>query len=245
MRDLDQYEKDYLAGYGFERHMVRYRRKAVLASLRRHPHDHVLEVGCGLEPLFEHVDDWRSFTVVEPGREFSARARARAPAGRDVVVHGASLEDAGDALRGRPFDFVVVSSLLHEVADPGRLLAAVRALCGPDTVVHVNVPNARSLHNLLAVKMGLLADVFARSALADRMQRTSTYDEAKLVLALTSAGFRVLDTGTYFLKPFTHGQLQKMLEHGIVDERVLDALDAVVAELPGLGAELFADVKRA
>lgn len=245
MRDLDRYQAEYLANYGFERHMVRYRRKLVLERIAEHRHDRILEVGCGLEPLFEHLDDWRSYTIVEPGREFAARASAKIPAGRDVLVHQGILEDAAVALHGRAFDLIVVSSLLHEVQEPARLLTAVRALCGPDTVVHINVPNARSLHNVLAVKMGLLADVFGRSPLADTMQRTGTFDLAALTDLVATAGFSVVANGTYFLKPFTHGQLQRMLEQQIIDERVLDALFDVVAELPGLGAELYVDVKPA
>ena len=40
-----------------------------------------------------------------------------------------------------PFDFVIASSLLHEVQDPTRFLRAVRSVCGPETVIHLNVPN--------------------------------------------------------------------------------------------------------
>ena len=244
MRDIDRYEAEYLADYGFERQMVRYRRKRVLACVAQYPHQRILEVGCGIEPLFEHVDDWQEYTIVEPGREFAAGARKRVPSGQAVTVHEMLLEDAREVLAGRNFDFVIVSSLLHEVGDPGRLLAAVRALCAEETVVHLNVPNATSLHNRLAVKMGMIPNVFARSALAERMQRTNTYDAAGLAARVEEAGFRVETSGSYFLKPFTHRQLQRMLDEGIIDERVLDALDHVSDDFPDAGAEIYVNVRK-
>ncbi|MEQ1690958.1 MAG: class I SAM-dependent methyltransferase [Gemmatimonas sp.] len=239
MRDIAQYQAAYLADYEFERHMVRFRRRTIMTWLATQPHTHMLEVGCGLEPLFEHVADWQHYTVVEPGAEFAARARQRAPEGRDVEVHQAYLEDAGALLAGQTFDCIVVSSLLHEVSDPARLLASLRALCTRETRVHVNVPNAASLHNRLAVKMGLIPDIFSRSALAERMQRSTTYDLTRLCGAMESAGFHVETSGSFFLKPFTHAQLKAMLAHQIIDEKVLDALYEVNADFEGLGAEIF------
>jgi hypothetical protein len=239
VRDIAEYEAAYRADYGFERHMVRFRRRTILRWLESQPHARILEVGCGLEPLFEHVRDWEHYTIVEPAATFAAHARERTPAGRSVVVRQELLEEAASALHGQPFDCIVVSSLLHEVTDPHGLLAAVHALCGPATRVHVNVPNAASLHNRIAVHMGLIPDLFTRSALADRMQRTNTYDATRLQATMVSAGFRVESAGSYFLKPFTHGQLEAMLKHGIIDERTLDAMYEVNAEFEGLGAEIF------
>ena len=180
MRDIERYQAEYLADYRFERQIVRYRRRQVLACLAQYPHRRILEIGCGVEPLFAHLEDWEEYTIVEPAEAFAQGARTLVPSGRHVVVHQALLEDAREALADATFDFVIVSSLLHEVRDPERLVGVVRTLCAPETVVHVNVPNALSLHNRLAVKMGLIPDAFARSALAERMQRTSTYDLHRL-----------------------------------------------------------------
>lgn len=246
MRDLNDYQAAYLADYGFEGHMVRYRRRCILEWLASVPHTRMLEVGCGVEPLFEHVRDWEQYTVVEPGATFAAEARRRASAHVDRVptVHESLIESAVDVLRGETFDCIVVSSVLHEVQQPAQLLAAVHALCSEDTRVHLNVPNANSLHNRLAVKMGLIPDIFTRSALAERMQRTTTYDLPRLIDTVHTAGFVVDSSGSYFLKPFTHGQLDAMLQREIVDVRVLDALYDVVADFPDAGAEIYLNVRR-
>lgn len=243
MRDIERYQADYVATYGFERHMVRLRRRQILRSLAAYSRRHILEVGCGLEPLFQYLDGWETYTIVEPSVEFATHAQRIAPAGRHVVVHTAFIEEVTPPLGEHPFDVILLSSLLHEVEKPDDLLSAIHRLCDRDTLVHVNVPNAQSLHNRLAVRMGLIPDVFQRSPLAEQLQRRHTFDLDRMTGLVEEAGFRVESSGTYFLKPFTHGQLERMLAHDIIDERVLDALFEINAEFDGLGAELYVNAR--
>jgi hypothetical protein len=49
--------------------------------------------------------------------------------------------------------------------------------------------------------------------------------------------------GTFFLKPFTHSQMQKCVEMGIIDEKVLDGLFNVSKEFLDFGAELYCLVR--
>jgi 2-polyprenyl-3-methyl-5-hydroxy-6-metoxy-1,4-benzoquinol methylase len=245
VRDLDRYQSDYVASYGFERHMVRYRRRQILGLISQVPHRRILEVGCGLDSLVRHVGDFETFDIVEPASMFAAHARAFTAERGGISVHEATLEQAAMRLSGKRFDFIVVSSLIHEVPAPLEVLSAARGLCQDDTIVHVNVPNARSLHNRIAVKMGLIPDLYARSALAEQMQRTSTFDSERLAAVAREAGFAVVSSGSYFLKPFTHGQLHRMLEENIIDERVLDALFDVNDEFTDMGAEIYVNLRKA
>lgn len=248
MFDLHDYESRYAGHYerpSFETTIVRIRRERVLASLRAHPHARVLEVGCGLEPLFGSIERLERYVVVEPASRFVAAARERAAGRPEVTVLEGFLEQTAPALADERFDFIVVSSLLHEVPDPAALLAAVRALCGPDTVVHVNVPNVHSFHRLLALEMGLIGSLFEQSETERRFQRHTRFDRATLLAALADAGFRVLESGTYFIKPFTHDQMQRLLDVGVFDERLIRGLERMTAHLPEMGCEAYADVVRA
>lgn len=244
MRDLDRYQSEYVSTYGFEAQLVRYRRRQVLACMETYPHRHILEVGCGLEPFVQYVNQWDSYTIVEPGSVFATRARELSSSAGQFTVHEMTIEEATPKLAGQRFDYIIVSSLIHEVRAPLELLTAVLSLCDNDTTVHVNVPNARSLHNRLAVRMGLIPDVFTRSPLADRMQRTNTYDLTSLAALATQAGFTTESSGSYFLKPFTHGQMQQMLDQGIIGKAVLDALFEVNEEFTELGAEIYVNLRR-
>lgn len=247
MIDIHDYSAKYAGQYdgrSFETTLVEIRRRHVLAAMRAHPHRRVLEVGCGLEPLFPHADGYDAYTVVEPVPEFADAARALAAGLPGVRVLTAYLEDAGAALPGAPFDFVAVSSLLHEVPDPARLLASVRALCGADTVAHFNVPNVGSFHRLLALEMGLIESVFEPSEMERRFGRHTRYDAPALAATVGAAGFEVLRAGTYFVKPFTHAQMQQMLDARVIDAAVVRGLEAMTKHLPGMGCEAFVDVRR-
>jgi 2-polyprenyl-3-methyl-5-hydroxy-6-metoxy-1,4-benzoquinol methylase len=243
MIDIDDYSRKYLGQYAdgaFETTLVSVRRKYVLESLARYPHDSILEVGCGLEPLFSFVAD-AAFTIVEPSTEFVRNARTLAGT-RDVTVIESYLETAAPSLAGRRFDFIVVSSLLHEVGDPAALLAAVRSLCNSGTTVHFNVPNVRSFHRLLALEMGLIDDLFEPSETERRFQRHTRFDSDRLQTMLGQSGFRILDSATYFIKPFTHAQMEVLLRSDAFPPRIIEGLDRMSRHLPGLGCEVFANV---
>ena len=246
MKDINNYAQNYLRQYAdgeFETTLVRVRRKYVLGALARYPHALVLEVGCGMEPLFQFAGD-ASFTIGEPSEEFARHARELA-GGPEVRVIRGFLEEVAPSLAQRRFDFIVVSSLLHEVSDPVALLAAVRSLCDDQTVVHFNVPNVRSFHRLLALEMGLISDLFEQSETERRFQRHTRFDAARLSEMLQANGFRILDSATYFIKPFTHAQMEALMQSGAAAPELIDGLDRMTKYLPDMGCEIYANVRRA
>jgi SAM-dependent methyltransferase len=249
--DIHDYTEKYAAQYRgsgpgwFERALVAIRRRQVIASLQRHPHQRVLEVGCGLEPLFAYWSGFRHLTVVEPSPEFVAQARTRAAGRADVEIIDGFLEEQAATLAAvAPLDFVVVSSLLHEVPDPERLLRTLHRLAGPATVLHFNVPNVYSFHRLLALEMGLITDLFEQSETEKRFQRTTRFDRAKLEGLLAGAGFELLRFGTYFIKPFAHAQMERLIDDKILPPEALVGLERMATHLPDMGAEMFAEVRR-
>jgi SAM-dependent methyltransferase len=246
MINIKDYSQEYRGQYAeasFETTLVRVRRRYILESLGRYPHGSVLEAGCGLEPLFQFVDD-AAFTIVEPSPEFVRNARATAGK-RDVTVIEGFLETAAVSLVGRRFDFIVVSSLLHEVSEPAALLAAVRSLCDAGTTVHFNVPNVRSFHRLLALEMGLIDDLFEQSETERRFQRHTRFDSDSFADMLRDGGFRILDSATYFIKPFTHAQMDALMQSGAFSPAVIDGLDRMTRYMPGMGCEIYANVRLA
>ncbi|HEU4457626.1 MAG TPA: class I SAM-dependent methyltransferase [Methylibium sp.] len=246
-RDIDDYQQAYAAS-DFEPTMARLRKRVLLAALARWRPRRVLEVGCADDALFNHHADFEHWCVVEPGAGFAALARQHAQRrgfGERVRVVQALLEDAGAELAGGDFDLILLSGLLHEVPQPAALLAATAALCTPATRVHVNVPNARSLHRLLALEMGLIDSIHAISDQQRALQQTRTYDLDTLSAACRDAGFAIEASGSYFIKPFTHRQMAGLARDGLLDERMLDGLCGLERHLPGLGAEIHVDLRLA
>jgi ubiquinone/menaquinone biosynthesis C-methylase UbiE len=237
---------DYTAQYQalpFEAIQIEYRRKLVLREIAKLAPKRLLEIGCGELPLFTDLPPGIDITVVEPAVAFADNAKRLAEGRSGVRVVQGFVEDfeAGDA----GFDVVVLSCVLHEVPDPAAMLAAVRRVCGPQTVLHVNVPNARSLHRLLAVAMGLIPDPGAQSETQRTMQqRATTYDEKSLAGELNAAGFEVAEQGSLFVKPFTHAQMQRLVDEGFMTRAMLDGFDKLVTWLPDLGSEIWANARR-
>lgn len=237
-----RYIEQYSTG-GFETILVAIRREQVLKFLRGCAHRRVVEIGCGLEPLFAFWSEFDAMTIVEPSADFVAAAEKRAAGDRRIVMLNAYLEDvSAEVARSKP-DAVVVSSLLHEVPDAGRLLQSVAAICAPETIVHFNVPNVRSFHRLLALEMGVIADLFEQSDMEKRFHRHTRYDREKFETALRNGGFEILESGTYFVKPFTHAQMEAILATGAVDLRVIEGLNKMTKYLPDLGCEMYANVR--
>jgi SAM-dependent methyltransferase len=237
-----RYIDQYAAG-GFETILVAVRREQVLDFLRRYGARRVLEIGCGLEPLFPFWNDFTEMTIVEPSPELAARAGERAAGDPRIDIRQAFLEEIASGLAEKRPDAIVVSSLLHEVPDPSGLLAAVRELCSRETKVHFNVPNVRSFHRLLALEMGLIGDLFEQSETEKRFHRHTRFDRARFEDMLRGAGFEVLESGTYFIKPFTHAQLDVLLASGAADARIVEGLKGMTRYLPEMGCELFANVR--
>ncbi len=243
LRDIEDYQRAYEAS-DFEPVQARMRKRMLLELLARWRPARVLEVGCGNDALFRHHDAFERFCVVEPGQAFAAMAREQAGSDARIRVVQAFMEDAAEQLADERFDCILLSGLLHEVPDCHRFLAAVAALCGPATRVHVNVPNARSLHRLLALEMGLIGGLHELSANQRSLQQPRTFDIDSLSALCSDNGFKVTESGSYFVKPFTHRQMAQLQGIGLMDERMLDGLYGLERHLPGLGSEIYVNLQR-
>jgi 2-polyprenyl-3-methyl-5-hydroxy-6-metoxy-1,4-benzoquinol methylase len=237
-RDLDDYARHY-ASAPFEAIQARVRRRVVLQQVHKHQPRRLLEVGCGVAPLFVDLPDV-ACVVVEPTASFHAAAARMAEGRRDVELHQLTMEAYTPA---QPFDFVVISGLLHEVPDPKAVLLAVRRCCTGASSVHVNVPNALSLHRLLAVAMGTISVPHAISETQRRLQQFRTFDAAQLHQLLNDAGFEVAESGSYFVKPFTHAQMQRLVDDRFLTDAMLDGLARLTDHLPQHGSEIFANAR--
>lgn len=242
-RDMAEYAAQYRE-LPFEPIQIKYRRELVLREVKRHQPLRLLEIGCGDAPLFTDLEGDIEVTTIEPSVEFFNRARQLAENRPRVTVVQSFVEDFFPD--GPEFDMVVLSSLLHEVRNPELLLANVYRLCGPDTVLHVNVPNARSLHRLLALAMGLISQPGEQSDMQRRMQqRTTMYDADSLGVELEAAGFREIEHGSILVKPFTHAQMQQLVDAGFLTPVMLDGFNNLVQWLPDLGSEIWVNARKA
>ena len=56
-------------------------------------------------------------------------------------------------------------------------------------------------------------------------------------------GFMILDEGSHFIKPFTHDQMQKLRNVGVLTDSMLHGMVGLERHLPGLGSEIYVNLR--
>ncbi len=241
-KSITSYTTEYMDDFGFEAEMVRYRRQLVLERLAHHSPQTIVELGCGADLQAQGYWDaggrWTDWVVIEPSQVFADHARASHLPGLRVVQ--GYFEDAAQQVPDVT-DMIICSSLLHEVPDSDRLIATMCQRMGPQTVLHINVPNARSIHRQLAQSMGLIDNVKAISPRNASLQQPRVYDMPDLIAQLEDNGMSITATGGYLVKPFTHRQMEPLVS--ALGRDVMDGLYDLGKRLPDLASEIFVEAR--
>ncbi|MDA8950963.1 class I SAM-dependent methyltransferase [Pseudomonadales bacterium] len=241
-RNLDDYESKYIDKdhYDFEKFQIEFRRRNTLTLLNKNIHESILDIGCGMEPLFGYIDDYTSYAVVEPSDRFYDVAETLASGDKRISLFHDYIENIAVDVK---YDFIIVSSLLHEVEDPEFILNAIKKLCHAKSVVYINVPNAKSFHRLLALEAGIISSIYSKSDNQIKFQQTHTYNLQKLEDLVIGSGYAVIESGSYFIKPFSHSQMRMLLANNVVSTEVLEGLENMIKYCPDLGSEIFLTCK--
>jgi 2-polyprenyl-3-methyl-5-hydroxy-6-metoxy-1,4-benzoquinol methylase len=244
-RDLKDYQKQY-AEQPYEKYQVAFRKRKIAELLSQHNHDTLLEVGCGLESIFLDLTSFEELTVLEPAQMFYDKALEDWTKNSHLKVEilNLLLEDSIKALKSKKFDFILVSSLLHEIPDQTKFLQSLSEIASKDTLIHFNVPNAASFHRLLAFEMGLIKSEYEMSASNLQFQQHTVFDLKRLTSLMKSNGFEVIESGSYSFKPFTHSQMQKMIDVNLITEEMLNGFYKMERHLPNLGSEIYVNIKK-
>ncbi len=239
MRDLANYEAEYLQP-GFEDIQVKYRRDRILTELRKARARRIVEIGCGMQPLFLFFPSFDYYCFFEPGDLFFQNAARLAQDHGADRIHGFHMPFAFlEEVRAEKPDFIICSSLLHEVEEPAELLDEIRKTASSETLIHINVPNALSLHRRLAKAMGLLKDERDFSVRNTILQQHRVFDREKLHVLVESCGLQVVEEGAVLIKPFSHEQMWRLVNDRFLTPQMLDGLSRLAEELPELGSEIW------
>jgi len=198
-----------------------------------------------MEPLFKYVDwDFDEYTIFEPGERFIKNAEAIANnVGKNINFINRPF-DVDNETSGLKYDAIICSQLLHEVQNPSELLESIYFTADLNTLIHINVPNANSFHRLLAKEMNLILDTKQFSERNIRLQQNAVFDLQELNKICVEAGFTVYESGSYFVKPFTHEQMKRMMDEKIIDLKVLDGLYSMIRYIPNMGSEIYVNCRK-
>lgn len=241
MRDINKYTDDYKK-QDFEVYQVEYRRKKIIEQIDKYNPKKILEIGCGIEPLFLYVED-REWVIVEPSIDFCENARKKISQTDHVsIIHG-FLEERVTELRKENYDMIICAALLQEVENPDQILQDIFTLCGKKTIVHINVANAKSFHRILGRNMGI-ANEYELTERNILFQQNMVYDMESLEGLLKSHNFDIINQGSCFIKPFTHRQMDGLMEKEIINREILDGLYNMTNDFPMLGSEIFVNCRK-
>ncbi|QWE20934.1 bifunctional 2-polyprenyl-6-hydroxyphenol methylase/3-demethylubiquinol 3-O-methyltransferase UbiG [Polynucleobacter sp. AP-Kolm-20A-A1] len=236
MRNLDSYTDEFLE-LPFERTQELFRREAILECIDKNGYKNILEVGCGIEPIFTSLPDSINCTVVEPTKSFFQIASLKAENYRNCQVVNSTVEEFETQSE---YDLIIVASVLHEVVEKEAFIKKIWHLAGSNTNLYINVPNAKSMHRLLAVSMGLIKVETEISATQVKMQQISVpYTLESLSNFLTKFNFTVMNYGTVFIKPFTHDQMQYLVSTGFLTNEMLRGFNRLTEFFPEFGSEIW------
>lgn len=188
----------------------------------------VLELGCAtgeLTSLLVPLAD--TYTVVEGSATNIATAAARLP---DVeFVH--SLWD--DYTPGATFSDIVAFNAIEHAPEPVSLLARTASWLEPGGRLHVVVPNGLSLHRLVGVERGMLAEPTAVTPGDAAQGHLRNYTPDTITADIRAAGYEVLRWEGIFLKLVPNREMLGW------EWDLICAVDQVAKRLPEHAAEIY------
>lgn len=242
-RAIDNYWERYQEIYSFESVLSVFReRKAVefIQSLGSKS-ARILEIGFGLRPIYKALSAFGVYTGIEPGLAPFKTILAEASTDDRIDLRHGFFNEWALELRNIEFDAIVSIGVLQDVPEPRHFLQELAPLMGPKTLVYINVPNANSLHRVVGLHSGHLASMEDMSARQTSLEAKNLFTEESLIEIISSSIDNVVirDSGSFFVKPFTHPQMEEIMSRGILGPEVMEGLYLSSGELNGFGAELF------
>lgn len=246
---VERYAEIYANAFeqDFEKILVHYRQLSVIDYLKVRKPNVIVEVGCGLDLLVTAAAkeglQFQHWSIIEPTSQFADLARKETSRSANIRVLEAQFEKQAsplDLMQGT-VDLVIMSSILHEVAHPEKMLTRARQVLKMGGTIFAIVPSATSLHRRLASTMGLIDDLRSMSERNHLLMQSRVFDRSSLTeLFLTS--FEVVDSGGLFIKPFTHKQMMSCTPH--LSNEIFSGLWKLGRELPDLACEIFVEARK-
>lgn len=243
-RDLIDYQENYFK-QPYEKYQVGFRKRKLIEILNRYNHNNLLEVGCGLESIFLDFDSYEKLTIIEPGEMFYNKTKEdiKTIENQNVLIVKTLFQDSEIFFQNEIFDFILISCLLHEIPDHKIFFNTLKKISSTNTIIHINVPNANSFHRLLAFEMGIINSVFEMSKSNIQFQQLQVFDIDSLVDICENNGFQIVESGSYSFKPFTHSQMQEMIDNNLMTEKMLEGMYRMDKYLPNFGSEIYVNIK--
>lgn len=195
----------------------------------------VLECGCSTGVITEMlVESAAALDVVEGSERYAKLVQERFPG--KLKMHVSRFENFDPPQK---FDRVLLLAVLHHLEDPAAVLQTAAKWIAPGGSLLLTVPNMTSLHRRLGVASGKADAVDATSERNVFFEQPGRFTQKLLEEMVTTNGYNIVESSTFFLKPFPH-EIMNSLE---LDQSVLDGLFQLGKELPELACQLYIEAE--
>lgn len=170
-----------------------------------------LEIGCGAGS-WTHVlcTRYQQVDVIDGSSQLLEQvASENAGASAILTTHHALIEEFRPD-PGRAWQHIYLTFLLEHLVDPVAVLRRTGKWLMPGGMLFVAVPNADSLHRVLALRMGLIQRTDELSTNDHRVGHRRVYTRSLLRDQLQQAGYRIAKELSIGLKPLTLKQMEHL-----------------------------------
>lgn len=237
---------DYCQNYQnltFEDKLRKYRMKYIVDYFATIQSRKILEIGCGNDPIFLCFDDYDVMDIIEPERQFYEFTKNRIGINSRISIHNCLIENPNLVLKNE-YDVIVIGGFLHEIENSEEVLRVINKIANPNTIIITYVPNADSFHRILAFESGIIESNYELSKNDFLFGRSVVFNFETIKALFVNSGFTVIDLDTYFIKPFTHEQMDALIVSNIINKKILEGFFKMGKYMPDMGCEIFLSSKK-
>ena len=237
MDDQSSYQLNYQS-LTFEDKLRVYRMEHIVNYLNTIKCASILEIGCGNDSIFMYYNDFKTLHIIEPGKIFYDFTNNKIKKDPRITISNNMIEDES-LIFEKTYDVIIIGGFLHEIDNPEEVLCSIKNIANDKTVIMTYVPNADSFHRQLAVESGIIKSNYEFSGNDKIFGRRTVFNTASISKMFANCGFVVLQTDTYFIKPFSHEQMDKLFKISILTDEILAGLFKLSKYIPNMGCEIF------
>ena len=187
-----------------------------------------LELGPALGHMTKYlISDFETLHLVEGSSDLLNQI----PDYENVVKHHSYFEEFQTEIK---FDTIIMGHVLEHIEKPVEILKYIYEWLSTEGVLIISVPNAKSIHRLAAVEMGLLNSEYDLNERDHELGHYRVYDLQHLSQDAKSAGFKIKEKGGIFFKPVSNKQIEDNW-----DEKMIEGFYNLGKKFPENGAEIF------
>lgn len=117
----------------------------------------------------------------------------------------------------KKYDVIYMGHILEHVEDPVVALENIKFLMHDQSILYISVPNANSIHRLVATKMGLLESPHSLNKRDIELGHRIVFYPENFQLTVKKAGLKIKHFGGVMIKPISNSQITKDWSSEMID----------------------------